>query len=262
MDNAKYLKTVVIDKLIENEAHEVEDVTIEEARLNLFLNGEKAISMMTIPKDQDAHAIGFLMSENVISSIDDIEELKVSDDGLRVDVKAKIDEASLQNLYKEKTLVSGCGGGVTGNVEGSLEIPFNQTAFKITPETISREVKIFYQESELYNLTGCVHKAMIYLLDGQTITAEDIGRHNAIDKVMGKCKLQKLDTTKSVLFVSGRLSSEMVTKAVMHRIPIIVSRTAPTYLGVQTAHKHGITLIGFARGKKMNLYTHSGRIDV
>ena len=262
MDNSKYLKTVVIDKLIENEAHEVEDVTIEEARLNLFLNGEKAISMMTIPKDQDAHAIGFLMSENVISSVDDIEELKVSDDGLRVDVKAKIDENSLQNLYKEKTLVSGCGGGVTGNVEGSLEIPFNQTAFKIKPETISSEVKIFYRESELYNLTGCVHKAMIYLLDGQTITAEDIGRHNAIDKVMGKCKLQGLDTTKSVLFVSGRLSSEMVTKAVMHRIPIVVSRTAPTYLGVQTAHKHGLTLIGFARGKKMNLYTHSGRIDV
>ncbi|WP_428025937.1 formate dehydrogenase accessory sulfurtransferase FdhD [Arcobacter sp.] len=262
MDNAKYLKTVVIDKLIENEAHEVEDVTIEEARLNLFLNGEKAISMMTIPKDQDAHAIGFLMSENVISSIDDVEMLKVSEDGLRVDIKAKIDENSLQNFYKEKTLVSGCGGGVTGNVEGSLEIPFNQTAFKITPETIYTEVKKFYQESELYNLTGCVHKAMIYLLDGTTVTAEDIGRHNAIDKVMGKCKLQKLDTSKSILFVSGRLSSEMVTKAVMHKIPIVVSRTAPTYLGVQTAHKHGLTLIGFARGKKMNLYTHSGRIDV
>ncbi len=261
-DNKQYLKTVVIDKLIENEAHEFEDVTIEEARLNLFLNGEKAISMMTIPKDQDAHAIGFLMSENVISSIDDIELLEVSADGLRVDIKAKIDEDSLQNLYKEKTLVSGCGGGVTGNVEGSLEIPFNQTAFKIKPETIYTEVKKFYQDSELYNLTGCVHKAMIYLLDGNTITAEDIGRHNAIDKVMGKCKLQKLDTSKSILFVSGRLSSEMVTKAVMHKIPIVVSRTAPTYLGVQTAHKHGLTLIGFARGKKMNLYTHSGRIDV
>lgn len=261
-DNTKYLKTVVIDKLIENEAHEFEDVTIEEARLNLFLNGEKAISMMTIPKDQDAHAIGFLMSENVISGIEDIELLEVSADGLRVDIKARVDENSLQNLYKEKTLVSGCGGGVTGNVEGSLEIPFNQTAFKIKPETIYTEVKKFYQESELYNLTGCVHKAMIYLLDGTTITAEDIGRHNAIDKVMGKCKLQRLDTTKSILVVSGRLSSEMVTKAVMHKIPVVVSRTAPTYLGVQTAHKHGLTLIGFARGKKMNLYTHSGRIDV
>ena len=70
---------------------------------------------------------------------------------------------------------------------------------------------------------------------------------------MGKCKLQKLDTIKSILFVSGRLSSEMVTKAVMHKIPIVVSRTAPTYLGVQTAHKHGLTLIGFARGKKMKI---------
>ena len=262
MDNAKYLKTVVIDKLIENEATEVEDVTIEEARLSLYLNGEKAISMMTIPKDQEAHAIGFLMSENVISSIDDVIEIKLSEDGLRVDVSANINEDSLKHLYKEKTLTSGCGGGVTGTADSELVIPFNQTAFKVEPQTIYDEVKIFYKESELYNLTGCVHKAMIYLFDGTTITAEDIGRHNAIDKAIGKCKLQRLDTTKSILFVSGRLSSEMVTKAVMHRIPMVVSRTAPTYLGVQTAHKHGITLIGFARGRKLNLYTHSGRIDV
>ena len=136
MYNSKYLKTVIIDKLIENEATVFEDVTIDESRLNLFLNGEKAISMMCIPKDQDAHAIGFLMSENVISSIDDIEELTVSEDGLRVDVKAKIDEDSLQNLYKEKTLVSGCGGGVTGNIEGSLEIPFNKNKLKVKKETI------------------------------------------------------------------------------------------------------------------------------
>lgn len=262
MSNEKYLKKVIIDKISGNEAIEFDDVTIDESRLNLYLNGQKAISMMCIPKDQDAHAIGFLMSENVISSIADIEKITVSEDGLRVDVIAKINEDSLQNLYKEKTLTSGCGGGITGNIEGSLEIPFNQTAFKVKPETISSEIKIFYQESELYYLTGCVHKAMIYLLDGTTVTAEDIGRHNAIDKAIGKCKLQRLDTTKSILFVSGRLSSEMVTKAVMHRIPMVVSRTAPTHLGVQTAHKHGITLIGFARGRKMNLYTHSGRIDV
>ncbi|MGM0519574.1 MAG: formate dehydrogenase accessory sulfurtransferase FdhD [Campylobacterota bacterium] len=261
MDNAKYLKTVVIDRLIENKATQIEDVTIQESRLNLYLNGQKAISMMTIPKDQDAHAIGFLMSENVISSLNDVENIEVSESGLRVDITAKINEESLQHLYKEKTLTSGCGGGVTGTDSSTLEIPFNQTTFKIKPQTILDEIKIFYKESELYNLTGCVHKAMIYLLDGTTLTAEDIGRHNAIDKVMGKCKLKGFDTTKSVLFVSGRLSSEMVTKAVMHKIPIVVSRTAPTHLGVQTAHKHGITLIGFARGKKMNLYTHQGRID-
>jgi len=262
MNNSKYLKTVIIDKLIENKAIEFEDVTIDEVRLNLYLNGKKTISMMCIPKDQDAHAIGYLMSENVISSVEDIKEIKVSKDGLRVDVDANINVSCLQNLFKEKTLTSGCGGGVTGNVAGFLEIPFNQSAFKIKPQTLLDEIKIFYKDSELYNLTGCVHKAMIYLLDGRTITAEDIGRHNAIDKAIGKCMIQGLDTKKSVLFVSGRLSSEMVTKAVMHAIPMIVSRTAPTYLGVQTAQKHGITMIGFARGKKMNMYTHQGRIDV
>ncbi|RXK00272.1 sulfurtransferase FdhD [Arcobacter sp. CECT 8986] len=262
MGNDKYLKKVIIEKVSGDESVEFEDVTIEEARLNLYLNGQKAISMMCIPIDQDAHAIGFLMSENVISSVDDIKEFYISEDGLRVDITARINEESLENLYKEKTLVSGCGGGVTGNVEGNVEVPFNQIAFQVKPETISTEVKKFYEESELYKLTGCVHKAMIYLQDGTTVTSEDIGRHNAIDKVVGKCKIKGLDTSKAVLFVSGRLSSEMVTKAVMHRIPIVVSRTAPTYLGVQTAHKHGVTLIGFARGKRMNIYTHQGRIDV
>ncbi len=262
MDNTKYLKKIIIDKVSGKETQEVEDLTIEEARLNVFLNDTKAISMMCIPMDQKAHALGFLMSENVISSIDDVKEINVSSDGLRVDIKAAVDNNSLKNLYKEKTLVSGCGGGITGNVTGNIEVPFNQTNFVISSEIISKEVKKFYAESELYKLTGCVHKAMLYLEDGTTVTAEDIGRHNAIDKVVGKCKLERLDTAKSVLFVSGRLSSEMVVKAVMHKTPIVVSRTAPTHLGVTTAHTHGITLIGFARGKKMNIYTHSGRIKV
>ncbi|MGM0622573.1 MAG: formate dehydrogenase accessory sulfurtransferase FdhD [Campylobacterota bacterium] len=263
MENEKYLKVVMIDKVIDNEVKTVEDVTIDESRLSVYLNGEKAISMMCIPKDQDAHAVGFLMSENVLASIDDIESIQVSEDGLKVEIEAKIDNDSLQNLYSEKTLVSGCGGGVTGNIASGVRVPFNQVKFKVTPQTISSEVAKFYSESELYKLTGCVHKAMIYLpACGTTVTAEDIGRHNAIDKVVGKCKLQGLDTTESVLFVSGRLSSEMVVKAVMHKVPIVVSRTAPTHMGVQTAHTHGVTLIGFARGKKMNLYTHQGRIDV
>ncbi len=262
MSNKRYLKTIIIDKISGDEVREVEDLTIEEARLSVFLNGEKAISMMTIPVDQEAHAVGFLMSENVITSLDDVKSLKLSEDGLAVHMEADVNEDSLQNLYKEKTLTSGCGGGITGTAAGELRVPFNKTAFKVTPKLILDEIKIFYKESELYNLTGCVHKAMIYLLDKTTVCAEDIGRHNAIDKAIGKCKLKGLDTTKSILFVSGRLSSEMVTKAVMHKIPIIVSRTAPTYLGVQTAHKHGLTLIGFARGRKMNVYTHQGRIKV
>lgn len=260
MSNSKYLKHIIIDKLYHDELIEKEDVVIEESRISVYLNGEKTISMMCIAKDGDAHAIGFLMSENVISSIDDVKNIEIKNDGLDVYVTADINEDMLSNLYKEKTLTSGCGGGITGNNAGELQIPFNQVKMKIDRNTILDEVKKFYADSELYLLTGCVHKAMIYLEDKSTMTSEDIGRHNAIDKAVGLCKLKRLDTTKSILFVSGRLSSEMVVKGVMHKIPIIVSRTAPTHLGVITAHKHGITLIGFARGRKMNIYTHSGRI--
>jgi FdhD protein len=261
MSNSKYLKTIIIDKFNQGKFVEKEDVVINESRVSIYLNGEKTISMMCIPKDQDAHAVGFIVSENIISGIDDITNIEIKNNGLDVYVSANINEKMLTNLYKEKTLISGCGGGITGNDAGTLEIPFNQISMKIKAMTILDEIKIFYDDSELYMFTGCVHKAMIYLENGKTLTAEDIGRHNAIDKAIGLCIIQKLDTAKSILFVSGRLSSEMVVKAVMHKIPIIVSRTAPTHLGVQTAHKHGITLIGFARGKKMNVYTHQGRIE-
>ena len=165
MENEKYLKTIVIEKFLDDNLIEKEDVVIDESRINIFLNGNKAISMMCIPKDQDAHAVGFLMSENVISSVDDIEKIELSDGGLRVDVTAKIDEQSLENLYKEKTLVSGCGGGVTGNIASNVQVPFNQIAMKIKPMTILDEIKKFYDDSELYLLTGCVHKAIFYLED-------------------------------------------------------------------------------------------------
>ncbi len=259
MKKVSYLKTIIIDKLSGDCVEECEDLTIQEARISLYLNEVKAISMMSIPNDQDALAIGFLMSENVIEDIGDISSLNISEDGLSVRVQAKINKDSLQNLYKEKTLTSGCGGGITGSTK--ISVPFNKTFFQVSPKLILDEIKKFYSQSELYNLTGCVHKAMIYS-DGVCISAEDIGRHNAIDKAIGKCRLQDISTNKSMLFVSGRLSFEMVSKAVMHKIPIIISRTAPTYLGVKTAHEHGVTLIGFARGKKMNIYTHQGRIDL
>lgn len=256
----EYLKNVWIEKVHGDDIDAEEDVVILETRVSIFLNGQKAISTMCIPKDQDAHAIGFLMSEGVIKSVEDIESLELKADGLEVHITARIDEESLKHLYKEKTLVSGCGGGVTGNTAENVQVPFIDTKLTVTLDHIRETVGRFYDESELYRLTGCVHKALLSYEDGTTVESEDIGRHNAIDKVAGKSRLKGLPVERAMLIVSGRLSSEMVIKAVMHRIPIVISRTAPTFLGVKTAQEHGVTLIGFARGRKMNLYTHSGRI--
>lgn len=257
---SEVLKTIYIEKYDDGTMEGIEDVTILESRVSFYLNGEKVISTMCIPIDQEAHAIGFLMSEGVIGGIKDLRSLTLSEDGLSVYVEANINENNLKHLYKEKTLVSGCGGGVTGNTENSVEVAFNTSDFSVPGGKILDSIAKFYKESELYRLTGCVHKAMLLFEDGAEITSEDIGRHNAIDKVAGKSRLEGRDIERAILMVSGRLSSEMVIKAVMHRIPIVVSRTAPTFLGVKVAQTHGTTLIGFARGRKMNIYTHSSRI--
>lgn len=235
-----------------------EDVLILESRVNFYLNGQKIISTMCIPQDEDAHMLGFLLSEGVIESLEDISSLRV--DGLEVWMEAKINEKNLSNLYKEKTLVSGCGGGVTGNVENEINVDFNTSELQVSGAWVLENVRVFYQESELYLQTGCVHKAMLLFKDGKSLVSEDIGRHNAIDKVCGKARMSGENPSEAILIVSGRLSAEMVVKAVMHKIPVVISRTAPTFLGVKTAQIHGITLCGFARGKNMNIYTHPSRI--
>jgi FdhD protein len=123
-------------------------------------------------------------------------------------------------------------------------------------------MRLFNTSSKLFDNTGCVHKAELVLEDGTIYVAEDIGRHNAIDKVIGLASMDKKDVKRSVLYATGRLSMEMIVKCVMHKIPIVVSKAAVTFQGIKSANEHGITLVGFARGNKMNVYTHSGRINV
>lgn len=257
------LRELIIERVDQNGYVEVDDdYIISEERVDFYLNGEKLISVMTIAKNQDAHIIGFLMSEGVLESIEDISSLRISDDGLAVFVEAKINEANIKNLFKEKTLTTGCCVGVTGNIEDRIVKEFNKTKHQYEVKEIFNNIDKFYNDSELFKKSGCVHKAKIVLKDGNSIEAEDIGRHNAIDKTIGMARLAKQETADSYMIVSGRLSMEMVVKCVMHKIPMVISKAAPTLLGIKTAQLHGVTLVGFARGGKMNVYTHSSRIKM
>lgn len=237
-----------------------EDIIITEERIALYLNGNKIISTMGIPLDQDAHAVGFLLSEGVIENVEDITKISISDDGLSVYIESKINSENIQNLYHEKTLTSGCCVGVTGNFEGKIIEKFIACEVQVSIDNIWDLVEKFDGSNELFNLTGCVHQAMLALEDGSSVCCTDVGRHNAIDKVVGKAKLAKLNTSSAILLVSGRLSMEMIIKAGMHDIPIVISRAATTQLGIKTAQMLGITLIGFARDNKLNIYTHPSRI--
>ena len=242
-----------------NEASRFNDNIIKEERVTFFLNNKKLISTMSLPNDQDAQAVGFLMSEGVIESIDNIKNITISSDGLKVYIDAFINEDNINNLYHEKTLTSGCCVGVSANFEGKIVEKFISSKITYRIHELSEFIKKFEESSELFSLTGCVHKVMLFCGD-IIFSSEDIGRHNALDKAIGKARLSKVDISDSVLIVSGRLSMEMVIKCAMHNIPMVISKSATTALGIKSASKLGITLIGFARNNAMNIYTHPSRI--
>ena len=257
-----YTKEIIIEKFYEDKIETLEDFVIKEDKIEFFLNGKKFLSVMSIALHQDAHIVGFLLSEAVINDFSDIQSINISEDGLKVEVIASVSDEGYSNLFKEKTLTSGCCIGVTGNAEKVFDCAFINSDYKVKSKDILANMRLFNNSSKLFDNTGCVHKAELVLEDGTIYVAEDIGRHNAIDKVIGLASIDKKDVKRSVLYATGRLSMEMVVKCVMHKVPIVVSKAAVTFQGIKSANEHGITLIGFARGTKMNVYTHSGRVIV
>ena len=160
-------------------------------------------------------------------------------------------------------MISGCGKSMTANIDPeAIEAKVIKSDFTLNADVLCREMGQFYTECPLYEQTGCVHTAKLFTDEKTFFIGEDIAQHNTIDKVVGKAQMAGIDVRNAFLMVSGRLSSEMVAKAVMHQIPILASRTASTCLGLMIAEKFGLTLIGFVRGDTMNVYRHPRRFHV
>ncbi|WP_321506704.1 formate dehydrogenase accessory sulfurtransferase FdhD [uncultured Methanoregula sp.] len=233
----------------EDHLHEV----IEEVPLALFVNGRHAMTAMMSPVMLEEFVTGYLFTEQIIKSIDEIESIKIEKNRMSV---------ITTNLFKvlgpKKTILSGCGGS-TSFID-TEKLPKIHSDYHVTPQEIWNAGKAVLN-SELHRLTGGIH--IVALLDGEKILAisEDIGRHNALDRVIGFGLRNKIDLSKTYVLVSGRISSEMVRKCLIANIPVIVSRGATTTLAVDTAGKTGLTVVGFSRGGKMNIYTHPERVS-
>ena len=239
----------------------VDDILVREIKLEIYINGKRFGALMATPTDQEALAAGYLISENLIASPEDIESIELSDDALSVRVKAKINEKRLEQFDEEKVIISGCGRSSTANIDPeAMAARSIKGEVKFHKDEILRQMGQFYTQCELYEMTGCVHTAKLFVSGERFFIGEDIAQHNTIDKAVGKAILAGSQLQNSFLMVSGRLSSEMVAKAVMHGIPVLVSRTAPTSLGVVIARKFNLTLCGFARGENINVYSGAERI--
>ena len=231
--------------------HGVHDV-VEEIPIALFINGRHAMTAMMSPVNLEDFVTGYLFTEEIIKTIKEIESIKIEKN--RVSVITK-------NLFKvllpKKTILSGCGGSVSFiDVE---KLPKIHSDFSISAAAITAALRSV-PDSDIHRTTGAFY--MVVLLDSQRVisVAEDIGRHNAIDRIIGYALRNGIYMSQTFVISSGHISSEMVRKCLIANIPIIVSRSATTTLSVEIANKTGMTVIGFARDGKLNIYSHPERI--
>jgi FdhD protein len=158
---------------------------------------------------------------------------------------------------------SGCTGGVTAvDLLAKPNVSFDGNRLEVQPEAIGRLVEMLFESQSLYRETGGVHTSALSDGENLILSAEDIGRHNTLDKIAGLCLMKNIFPEKRVLITTGRISSEMLQKAARMQTPILISRTSPSSLSIEMAERYGITLIGYARKHRFNVYSNSQRVGL
>jgi FdhD protein len=233
--------------------------TIVETPVSLTVNGKVWLSFMCTPVHLEAMTVGFLYNEGVIEAMEDVADVRVCEHGDNVDVW--LNHQVEQPASWRRT--SGCTGGVTAvDLLAKPDVSFEQNKVKVGPEAIGHLVEMLFESQELYRETGGVHTSA--LSDGETIllSAEDIGRHNTLDKIAGLCLMNHMWPERRILITTGRISSEMLQKAARLQTPILISRTSPSSLSIEMAERYGITLIGYARRHRFNVYSNGQRVGL
>jgi len=233
----------------------VDTEVIVEAPVSLTVNNEVWLTFMCTPIDLELMAVGFLFNEGVITSASEIADVRVCAAGDNIDVWLH------HNVEKPLSWrrTSGCTGGMTSVTHKTSERKILNGGVLSTGQ-VSNLIGQLFESQELYRLSGGVHTSG--LSDGQIIVAvaEDIGRHNTLDKLAGRVLLEGIHLPRRIILTTGRISSEMLQKSSRMQASVVISRTSPSSLSIEMAESLGITLIGYARRNRFNVYTHPGRI--
>jgi FdhD protein len=239
------------------ESVEVSRPLVREAPETIHVNGQELVTLYCSPDRLNFLVLGFLASEGIIERLEDVLTLRVCEDQEGV-IDVSLDGKGLSSLG-HPILLSGCGRGVTFDdlsashhkVESSLEVPASQI------RSLMRDLRY---EAEIHRSVGGTHASALSDGNALLVMAEDVGRHNTLDKIRGECLFRGIPTAGRMLLTTGRISSEMVAKAVRMDVPIVASRSTPTDLAVKLARNWEMTVVGYVRGEKMNVYSRPDRV--
>ena len=235
---------------IDQDGQPVDTAVVTERPLTLFLNAREIVTMMTIGDRPDLLAVGYLLNQNMLRADDEITAVDYDDDISTVVVRTRV-QTNFEEKLRKKTQTSGCA---QGTVFGDLMEEFDKIkldpAARIKTSWLYQLTKKINTAPSLYLKAGAIHGCVLCRADEPLIYMEDVGRHNAVDKIAGYMFLERIAPGDKIFYTTGRLTSEMVIKTVKMRIPVLVSRSGFTAWGVELARKAGLTLIGRARGKR------------
>lgn len=233
---------------------------VTERPLTLFLNSQEIVTMMTIGDHPDLLAVGYLLNQRMLRHDDQITAIDY-DDELDVVVVRTKRKTNYETVLKKKTRTSGCAQGtVFGDMmDGFDDVVLNKDA-QIKTSHLHALTKTINTTPSLYLSAGAIHGCVLCKDADALVYMEDVGRHNAVDKIAGWMHMNKASAHDKIFYTTGRLTSEMVIKTVMMGIPILVSRSGFTAWGVELAQQAGLTLIGRARGKRFTALSGHERI--
>ncbi len=255
--------TVTIKKVTGHHTAVIEDQVIREVPVTLFLNDEELVTLVCSPDHLEELAVGFLCSEGILQKRTDLMGVFIRPEEGLIWVETSRPVPGRKNFLK-RYITTCCGRGRTSFyfINDARGISPVTSSLIIRADSILNFARELEEEAAMFQSTGGTHGAALYSQNERLLFYEDIGRHNAVDKIFGRAFLDDMDLRDKLLVFSGRVSSEILVKVARMGIPILIARGAPTDLALEMAKAVGITVVGFARDDRMNIYTHGERVIV
>ncbi|MBL7131022.1 MAG: formate dehydrogenase accessory sulfurtransferase FdhD [Candidatus Omnitrophica bacterium] len=247
-------------KINRNKKDNFKDIVIEEIPLTIYLNDKELLTLSCSPDNLKELSIGFLFSVGLVKKFKEIKDIIIDSQKWASYVTLRNNDYPSEFLFK-RLYTSGCGrGAIFYNALDQMHRKQIVNDFKISDQKIFELMKSFEKKSVTYRKTGGVHSAALSDSKDILIFKEDIGRHNAIDKVIGEALMRNLSIKDLIVLTSGRISSDVMFKIQKMDSCLVISRSAPTDQAVKLAKSWNVTLVGFARGQRMNVYTAKERV--